>query len=83
MLPKDLKTLKAITSIASGVVNLAVSFVLAAVGMVALVLKAAVSTVIGGILTVALVVAAIVVIVLALGCGQTAEPGSDWASQGD
>ena len=75
MLPQDLKNLKAITSIASGVVNLTVSFVLAAVGMVALVLKAAVSTAIGGILTVALIVAAIVVIVLALGCGQTAEPG--------
>ncbi len=67
--------MKAIISIASGIVNLTVSFVLAAVGMFTLVLKAAVSTAIGGILTVALIVAAIVVIVLALGCGQTAEPG--------
>ena len=67
--------MKAIISIASGIVNLTVSFVLAAMGMFTLVLKAAVSTAIGGILTVALIVAAIVVIVLALGCGQTAEPG--------
>ena len=67
--------MKAIISIASGIVNLTVSFVLAAVGMVAQLLKMAVSTVVGGILTVALIVAAIVVIVLALGCGQTAEPG--------